>query len=444
MGKRAKLGKEKRTAVGILLCVVMACAVTGICLLVKEDALRFGLPSAEFGGVSGQQHSEGHSGAVGEPQVDGHDQREQELYASAAKVAESYADLFEEASGKSPLMSLETMKLMVARLGENGYAAVDVDNQVDMAGADRVLEFCGQVSAGEEGSLTVVELSYLGGFTEYDMQTEEGKVEIVRSCWQLSGEGPELRSAVRYPADFWEYTHEGYLIFEGSGFAQDYYLLSMGGTPLHTALRVLPLEERCRELNRRYIAPIGYGRNDLFLLDWNEEDFGEIDFYDLYDIFYGISYNRFVPYTAGESAGIGMVYEISAAEFEAVLMTYLDIDEKTLRSKTKYIPERDCYEYRPRGFFDAEHPEVPYPEVVDCLENGDGTLTLTVNAVYPKHNLSKAYTHEVVVRPLADGGVRYVSNRCISSEEDEIGTWHVSRLTEEEWKRAYGEADTVR
>lgn len=325
-----------------------------------------------------------------------------------------------------------------AAAGERGYAAVDAENQIDMAGADQVLEFCRQVDAGEEGSLTVVELSYLGGFTKYDLRTTDGKVDVVRSCWQRSAEGLENKSTVCYPTDYWEYTQEGYLVFEGSSFSQDYYLLSMSGTPQHTALRVLPLEERCRELNRRYVAPIGYGRNDLFLLNWSEEDFGEVDFYDLFDVFYGIKYNKFVPYVPGDSAGTGVVYEIPAKEFETVIMEYIDIDRKTLRSKTKYISERDCYEYRPRGFYDAEHPDPPYPEVVDWRDNGDGTLTLTVNAVYPQRNLSKAYAHEVVIRPLADGGVRYVSNRSLFSKEGDAGAWHVPRLTEEEWIRVYG------
>ena len=202
----------------------------------------------------------------------------------------------------------------------------------------------------------------------------------------------------------------------------------------------LGLPPAVRELNRRYIVPVGYGRNDLFLLDWSEEDFGELDFYDLYDIFYGMKYNRPIPYTAGENAGKGVVYEIPAAEFEDVIGTYLDIEAEVLRSRTKYFADRDSYEYRPRGFFDVEHPADIYPEVVKWRENGDGTLTLTVNAVYPGHNLSKAHTHEVVVRPLEDGGVRYVSNKNLSSEGEEAGSWHVPRLTEEEWKRVYGEA----
>ncbi len=429
-----RMKSRRRAAAWAVVGTVLFCAVAGGCLLVKEDALCFGLPPAELEA----------DGQVQEPQEEKRGQEETGSKAGDCAgglwaLAECYEAIYEEAAVKDTLISLDVMKRMVRQLGESGYGAVDSENQVDMAGADQVLEFCRLVDAGEEGSLTVAQLSYLGGFTGYDLRAADGKVEVVRGCWQPSADGLKNEDLVRYSADFWECTSEGYLIFEGSSFAADYYLLSMSGTPLHTALRVLPLEERCRELNRRYIAPIGYGRNDLFLLDWSEEDFGALDFYDLYDIFYGMKYNRPVPYTAGESAGTGVVYEIPAAEFEDVIKTYFDIETEVLRSKTKYITESGCYEYRPRGFFDAEHPADIYPEVVKWQENGDGTLTLTVNAVYPGHNLSRAYSCEVVVRPLAEGGVRYVSNRILSSGEEDAGSWHVPRLTEEEWKRVYGE-----
>lgn len=480
MEERRNRGRRNAAVFAVIWAVLFCAGISGW-LLVKEDAFSFGLPPAvrtedsldraNAGEDSGEQESnrtnagedsgeqESNRGNAGDGSGeqgwnranagdgsgeqesnranagDGSGEQGSELPASV----KCYEDIYKEMAGQEALISLDAMGHMVRRLGESGYVAVDSENQVDMAGGEQVLEFCRQVDSKEEGSLTVMVLSYLGGLTEYDMQTADGTVYIVRSGWQFSEEGPENRSTVRYPADFWEYTPDGYLIFEGSSFAEDYYLLYMGGTPLHTALRVLPLEERCRELNRRYIAPIGYRRNDLFLLDWSEADFGVIDFYDLYDIFYGMKFNKAVPYTAGERAGTGVVYEIPAAEFEDVIMTYLDIDREVLRTKTKYAAERDCYEYRPRGFFDAEYPADIYPEVVGWSENSDGTLTLTVNAVYPGHNLSRAYTHEVVVRPLAEGGVQYVSNRRLPSGEEDGGSWHVPRLTEEEWKRAYGE-----
>ena len=51
-----------------------------------------------------------------------------------------------------------------------------------------------------------------------------------------------------------------------------------------------------------------------------------------------------------------------------------------------------------------EYPEYPYSEVVGFTENSDGTITLTANVVFPHSGNSKVYAHEVVVRPLEDGG----------------------------------------
>ena len=43
-----------------------------------------------------------------------------------------------------------------------------------------------------------------------------------------------------------------------------------------------------------------------------------------------------------------------------------------------------------------------------------------------------------MVRPLEDGGVQYVSNRIIPSEDNSEETWHTPRLTAEEWEELYG------
>ena len=96
------------------------------------------------------------------------------------------------------------------------------------------------------------------------------------------------------------------------------------------------------------------------------------------------------------------------------------------------------YEYKPRGFEEVEYPEYPYSEVIGFTENGDGTLTLTANVVFPYVGDSKVYAHEVVVRPLENGGVQYVSNRIIPSEDNCEETWHTPRLTAKEWDEIYG------
>ena len=350
------------------------------------------------------------------------------------------SDIYNEAIKTNAVGSMNLVRNIVNRLGEKGYTAVDSENQIDMAEPDKVIRFCEKVDAGEEAELTVIVVSYLGSFIKYDFSTENGNVDIVREYYQYFNGCMEHRSTGTYRADTWKYTEEGYLLFEGYWFSEEYYILLLSEVPERAALRVKPLDERCRELNRLYIFPIGYERNNMFIVDWSEDGFGELNFYDLFDIFYPFLYGKQVPYVPDEDLGVGAVYRIPKDEFETVIMTYFDIDSATLQSKTIYFPEDETYEYKPRGFYEIEYPEIPYPEVVDYSENPDGTLTITVNVVFPEQLTSKVYAHEVVIRPLADGGFQYVSNHIIPSDDNYEETWHTPRLTEEEWKEYYGES----
>ena len=110
-------------------------------------------------------------------------------------------------------------------------------------------------------------------------------------------------------------------------------------------------------------------------------------------------------------------------------------------SKTFYINLYEIYYLKRHVFFEAEYPEYPFPEVVRYTENEDGTITLTVQVVFPYKSLSKVYAHEVVIRPLDNGGVQYVSNRIIPSEDNYEATWHKPRLTEGQWEEMYGELE---
>ncbi len=371
----------------------------------------------------------------------------------AESIAAVYRDIYDEAvvtpsgypfmpSGNkeetNTLSSLETLRRIIARLGENGYVAVDSENQVDMAGAEQVIEFCKAVEEKKSATLTIIVMKDFG-FRKFDLKTEEGNVNIVRGYYQYDRNGClRNRSTVSYPADIWRYTEEGYLLFEGSYFSDENYVLTLSDTPEHTALRVLPLDEKCRELNRKYILPVGYKQNNIFLTDWNEKDFGDLDFYDVFDNFYPLLYGEPVPYIADENLGVGAVYQIPEDIFENVIAAHFNIDREELWRKTTYFSEEAAYGYRPRGFYEVEYPDIPYPEVVNYTENQDGTITLIINAVYPNGNTSAAYSHKTVIRPLDGDCFQYVSNQMLSLEDKHDIWWHSDRLTKKEWLEIYG------
>lgn len=69
----------------------------------------------------------------------------------------------------------------------------------------------------------------------------------------------------------------------------------------------------------------------------------------------------------------------------------------------------------------------------------DGTVQLTVEAVWEMEMLDCAMKSELVVRPMEGGSFQYVSNRVISREEQMTSFWYKPRLTEEAWNNYYGE-----
>ena len=363
---------------------------------------------------------------------------QEESEEDADEIISVCIDLYEKAEEENKLADLETIRSIVNRLGENGYSAVDSRNQINMTEPEKVVEFCEKVDAQEEAEITIFEISYLGGFVKYDLHTKDGNVDVVRSYYKYENGNMKREVIGNYQAEYWNYTEEGYLMFSGVWFSEELYVLTLSGAEEHTALRVQPLDETYRELSRKYLRPISFERNNMFIVDWSENDFGDLNFYDMYDILYPKVNGQYVPYIADDHLAVSAVYRIPKEEFESVIMKYFNIDSETLQSKTVYYSEDSTYEYKPRGFEEVEYPEYPYSEVVDFTENSDGTITLTANVVFPYAGDSKVYAHEVVVRPLEDGGVQYVSNQIIPSEDNYEETWHTPRLTLEEWEELYG------
>ena len=354
------------------------------------------------------------------------------------EIIEICSQLYKKASEENKIAYLEMIRIIVNQFGENGYPAVDSRNQIDMTEAEQVEWFCEMVDTQEEAEITIIEVSYLGGFVKYDLETKDGNVDVVRSYYKYENGNMKREVTGSYQAEYWNYTEDGYLMFSGVWFSEELYVLTLSGAEEHTALRVQPLDETYRELSRKYLLPIGFEQNNMFIVDWSEDDFGELNFYDMFDLLYPKVYGTNIPYVADDNLGVGAVYQIPKDDFERVILPYFDIDSETLQSKTIYNAEDKTYEYKPRGFEEVEYPEYPYSEVIGFTENGDGTLTLTANVVFPYVGDSKVYAHEVVVRPLENGEVQYVSNRIIPSEDNCEETWHTPRLTAKEWDEIYG------
>lgn len=338
------------------------------------------------------------------------------------KMFESCDDIYETHMKNGTVGSIQMVSEMVKRLGEDGYAAIDQDNQVDMEHAEQVKTFCRKVEEKQPAELTLIIVLNNGGFSELELNTEDGQVSVTATSWRR--EGQELIhldfDTDQYQVSSWIYPDHGYLIFE------KYYMPGLSGPYNHVAVRVEPLDGVCRDLNRKYILPVGYTGNNMFISDWNENYYGDLDFCDLFEIFYQQEHGEGIPYSEDSD---GDIYRIPGSEFERIMKKYLPVDSRTLREKVTYSAAEHVYIFRPRGVYDnAGGGGIgPRPEVIDYEEREDGTMALLVSSVLEEMNRGSAFRHKVVIRPLSDGTCQYLSNEIIPSADNVTPDWYRSR-----------------
>ena len=163
---------------------------------------------------------------------------QEESEEDADEIISVCIDLYEKAEEENKLADLETIRSIVNRLGENGYSAVDSKNQIDMTEPEQVTNFCEMVDEKEEAEIFIIEVSYLPGFVKYDLQTKDGNVDVVRSHYKYENGNIQRNTTGSYQAEYWNYTEEGYLMFSGSWYSEELYILTLSGVEEDTALRV--------------------------------------------------------------------------------------------------------------------------------------------------------------------------------------------------------------
>lgn len=357
--------------------------------------------------------------------------RQQEMYADTERLAEGYRSIYEKAKKNQELNTLEAKKKIIDYFKNKGYAAVDTENQIDMANGEQAERFCQKAKEKQQANLILFSVMDEGGFVRYDMETSGGEIAVEVCSLEWIENSPQAGYFQKFQAYTWKYTQNGYF------FIEQYRPPGYDGAIGQTGFRIKPLDGACRELNRKYVMPVGYELNNLFIVDWNQGDYGNLEFYDLYERMHTLKYGSYVPYS-GEGAGVE--YEVPKEEFEEVIKTYMQVDSQDIERNAVYHPESQTYRYRPRGLYDFEFPYEPYPEVVAYEIEDDGHMKLTINAVWTLEESDCAITSELVVLPLENGGFQYVSNKVIAVDNRLQSSWYMPRLTEELWMEMYGEA----
>lgn len=322
---------------------------------------------------------------------------------------------------------LNQTRTVIESMGSKGYIAVDVENQINMANAENAEMFLSEVAENRDAGCTILQVMYDKSFVRFDFKSGGNNVMITRQFYVWENNCFVEKNEENYKAYTWKYT-DGYLFFER------YRMGGYDGDSAYTALRVEPLDEKLRVLNRKYIKTIGYDSNNLFTTNWDESDMNKINYYDIYEALYKMKYGMSSPYSDE-----GVTYMIEGKLYEKVFQEYLPVSTDVLQHVNVYDVYRQMYQYRTRGMFDhSVTPLVPFPEVVDAEYNADGTITLIVNAVSEKDESGRLFTHKVTIKEKENDGFEYVSNDVLTMGKEGI-YWYRDRLSDKEWQEHYGD-----
>lgn len=186
-----------------------------------------------------------------------------------------------------------------------------------------------------------------------------------------------------------------------------------------TLIRLAAPDLKLWDLNLKYVMAGGYIATNIYLTDWNEDNWGNLSFNDLWEYFYYDYYGeQFWPdgytYVLDQYC-----YEIPAAEFEKVVLPYFNIDLDAFRELAQYNAEGDYYPWRQVETNDYVflYYYTIESEVTAYQINADGTITLTVEMLSTDLKTDCLFAHEVTVRPLEDGKFQFVSNKVTYQTE---------------------------
>lgn len=335
-----------------------------------------------------------------------HSALEQQALEIAAQYQTRYRDAEKEKEEFFPydtVLSQSDIDAIEEQLIGEGYPVINSDETVPsyLANAEAFYAFWEAAARQEEAQVQFLSLSASGALHVQQLEFRSGTRThtSVLVDWDADGQ-PYLSSTEQRDILDWELTEAGNFYFQivpSDGHYDDY-----------SFVRLTPVDEALYDLTEKYILPIGYQSNNLFLCDWDRTDYGALCFNDLFEFFYRVQYGE---YYTGHSGNI------PSSLFESVIKPYFSISLEEFRERSLYAEDLDCYPWHEIGSDNLTYYASLAPEVTEKQENDDGTFTLVVDVRCNDYKEDRLFTHEVTIQPLEDGGYQYVGNRISYQSE---------------------------
>ena len=326
----------------------------------------------------------------------------QETALTAAEQAKGVYQNIEVADGPAFSSNIaefteEQCKEVVSLLGQAGFISITED--CNMANPEKIHAFYSDYLNQRESMFTIFQVNPDGliGAVTFLYRKDELQTYYIGIGWQQGGI-PEIRNTLENSIAEIKLTEKGYFIYS--------YEILIPHSSLRQCFRTSPISDKCRELTKKYLSGLSYVNYNLLVTNWDSSNVEDIlmprMFEDIYRIYTGEIFrtkDRTVP----------------AEVYEQVMTACFPVSVEQVRKVCGYDAGSGSYPYE----MIYARPYPPFGEVVDYTENGDGTITLFVDGVWPDYNSDYAFTNRIVVQPFGDGTFRYLSN-VIEQKELEI------------------------
>ena len=315
------------------------------------------------------------------------------------------------------VISQEAVDEIENLLRDKGYPVMNSDSKYPtyLENAESVYEFWELVSANQNAEQELMTVSVTGEMYYTSLHYTDGKKyrTYIVVGWDENNE-PVVTSDSYIEIMDWELINDKefyYQVVYPPRVPFDDYAL----------VRLAPMDKTLYDLTEKYVAPIGYLSNNMFVSEWNYNDYGHLSFNDLLEFFYRVRNDDFFYEDNFETVREPYFHTYIPAElFEETVLPYFDISLQEFRKRSLYDSEKNVYPWQEVCSENARiYPSVE-PEVVKYQENNDGTFTLTINVRCNDYKTDRLFTHEVVIRPLNDGGYQYLSNKITYKSEHEL------------------------
>lgn len=310
-------------------------------------------------------------------------------------------------------VSDEVIQDMMEILQESGCPVSANRPYINMYHYEMMDQFLISCEHNQEDRIVLYELHTAGGIGRKEFVFDGTNMYVldVVSTWNSQKE-PVIASTAFHRVKEWEYTQKGWFSFEYCVKEPPEVMEVIIGEML---IRVLPQPDMYNEIGKKYLYPIGYQGNNVFISSWDSSSLDRIDYTGVFEYLYEMEYGKRI-WSDSCLAGI------EAETFENLMIKYFPVTRQELRSYCSFDAAAQKYRWQDLGCgnYNPDFLGTAVPEINKVWENADGTVTFLIDAVCEMMGDDQVIQHELTVEFPETGGIRYLKNQVYEEDVQRI------------------------